>query len=198
MAKAAPLPTLKVLATSPALLSRIVLSCKLTEGLPARQSHSTLGLVEHPEGGYYRETYRAAGRLPGARGGDHPSGRTFSTAIYYLLRSGQVSRMHRLRSDELFHYYCGAPFVTHVLDPDGRLETLELGPDPERGQVLQARVPAGCWFGSEVPRPDSFALVGCTVAPGFEFADFEMGRRSGLLERYPDHREIIERLTAEE
>jgi len=153
-----------------------------------------LGLEEHPEGGCYRETYRAPGLLPGS-GDRHPTGRCFSTAIYYLLRSGEVSRLHRLRSDELFHFYRGSPLAVHVIHEDGRYEPRILGADPDRGQTLQAVVRAGCWFGATVDEADSFALVGCTVAPGFEFADFETADRAGLVELYPQHRALIERLT---
>jgi predicted cupin superfamily sugar epimerase len=154
-----------------------------------------LALAPHPEGGYYRETYRAEGALPVSEQADHPAGRSFSTAIYYLLRSDEVSRLHRLKSDELFHYYQGAAFVLHVLDPVCEYRAVSIGPDPDRGQTLQAVVRAGCWFGSTVETPDSFALVGCTVAPGFDFADFELADRARLLGQYPRQRKIIEQLT---
>lgn len=153
-----------------------------------------LGLAEHPEGGCYRETYRAPGRIPGQTE-THPAGRSFSTAIYYLLRSGEVSRFHRLRSDEVFHFYRGSALVNHVIDPTGRYSSVTVGADPDRGEVLQTVVPAGCWFGSTVGTPDSFALVGCTVAPGFDFGDFDLGDRKRLARSYPEHRAIIERLT---
>jgi predicted cupin superfamily sugar epimerase len=146
-----------------------------------------LGLVQHPEGGCYRETYRAESRVSG--------GRCHSTAIYYLLRSGEVSRLHRLRSDELFHFYRGSPLVVHVIHEDGRYEPLTLGADPDRGETLQAVVRAGCWFGATVEGEETFALVGCTVSPGFEFADLEMADRAGLVQRWPQHRKLIERLT---
>jgi predicted cupin superfamily sugar epimerase len=155
-----------------------------------------LALSGHPEGGHYRETYRSDGSVPaaGAAGG-HPAGRPFSTAIYYLLRSGEVSRLHRLRSDELFHHYRGSAFVLHVLGPDGSYRVVRVGDDPGRGETLQAVVRAGCWFGATVETPDSYSLVGCTVAPGFDFADFELADRARLLELYPRHRPIVERLT---
>jgi len=155
-----------------------------------------LELVGHPEGGYYRETYRASGSVPtSAAGRDHPAGRSFCTAIYYLLCSGQVSRLHRLRSDEVFHHYRGAAFALHVFDPSGHYREVPVGDEPERGQVLQAVVPAGSWFGATVPSPNTFSLVGCTVAPGFEFGDFELADRAGLLARYPSRRDLIELLT---
>ena len=155
-----------------------------------------LGLAPHPEGGRFRETYRAAGLIGPAEGGsDHPAGRPYSTAILYLLRSDETSRLHRLRSDEIFHHYRGSPLRLHRFAPDGEYRTILLGGEPERGGRLQAVVPAGHWFGAIVEAADSYALVGCTVAPGFDFADFELGERHRLLGLYPAQRAIIERLT---
>ena len=155
-----------------------------------------LGLSPHPEGGYFRQTYRA--ELTIAREA-LPAGftgaRAVSTAIYFLLEGTNFSAFHRLRSDEVWHFYAGEPLVVHVIDPEGKYSTILLGRDPEAGQVLQAVVRAGCWFASHVADWKSWALVGCTVAPGFEFEDFEMGRRGELVGRYPQHRELIERLT---
>lgn len=155
-----------------------------------------LGLTPHPEGGFYRETYRAAGRIPAeALGGGHAGPRSFSTAIFYLLRGGEVSVLHRLRSDELFHFYAGSPLEVHVIDPEGDYRRFLLGSDAERGENLQVCVTAGCWFGATVAAAGSFSLVGCTVAPGFDFEDFERAGRAELVARYPRHRELIERLT---
>ena len=152
----------------------------------ARSWIERLKLTAHPEGGYYRETYRSSAEA---------GGRACSTAIYYLLPSEEISTLHRLRSDELFHFYAGSPMSVHVLDPAGDYEQISLGHDPGGGAVFQATVPAGCWFGATVEQPNSFALVGCTVAPGFDFDDFEQARRAVLLEQYPQHRSLIERLT---
>jgi len=152
-----------------------------------------LGLQKHPEGGWYVETYRSSesvGRagLPARFGGD----RAMGTAIYFLLEAGQVSAWHRIRSDELCHFYAGDPLSVHWLDPAGGVaRQVTLGPDPEAGQTFQAVVPAGAWFGARVVPPGAYALVGCTVAPGFDFADFELGRRAELLARFPEHRELI-------
>ncbi len=145
------------------------------------------GLTEHPEGGYFRETYRAAGVIPG-------TGRNFSTAVYYLLASGQRSRLHRLKSDELWHFYLGGPLAVAQLFPDGRTETALLGPDAAAGQRLQHAVPAGCWFGAYPAEGTVYSLVGCTVAPGFDFADFELGDREGLLKAFPAAAELIRKL----
>jgi len=154
-----------------------------------------LNLVPHPEGGYYRETYRsefaiAREALPSQFAGPRP----VSTAIYFLLEGEDFSAFHRLRSDELWHFYAGSPITVHVIEPEGSHSELQLGRDPDAGEVLQAVAKAGRWFASEVRDATSFTLAGCTVAPGFDFADFELGKRSDLIKLYPQHRALIERL----
>ncbi|MGP0097632.1 MAG: cupin domain-containing protein [Terriglobales bacterium] len=158
-----------------------------------------LQLLPHPEGGYYRQTYKASvvinkDHLPPGFTGSRPA----STAIYFLLKEREFSAFHRLRSDELWHFYSGAALLVHVIQPDGRYSRIQLGGDPEAGQVLQAVVTAGCWFASEMAaaHDDAFALVGCTVSPGFDFDDFELADRRQVAARYPQHRELIERLAA--
>ncbi len=154
-----------------------------------------LGLIEHPEGGYFRETYRADITIPQAGlPTDFDGPRSCSTAIYFLVTHGRPSRLHRLRADEVWHFYDGDPLTLCLLHPDGRLEKVQLGRNPDAGQVLQAVVPAGCWFGSLMEQPGGFALVGCTVAPGFDFKDFELGRRSELRELFPEHRLLVDEL----
>ncbi|MHC4079964.1 MAG: cupin domain-containing protein [Planctomycetota bacterium] len=157
-----------------------------------------LELLPHPEGGFYRETYRAPGTiaaeaLPGRFGG----ARAYSTAIYFLLRGDQFSALHRLRCDELWHFYLGAPLELIEITGGGRLVVTRLGPALTAGEVPQAAVPAGHWFGARLAerRPDAFALVGCTVAPGFDFADFEMARRDDMLAAHPRHESLIRALT---
>ena len=157
-----------------------------------------LNLTRHPEGGWYRETYRcteAAPKkaLPERFGGE----RSFCTAIYFLLGKGDVSALHRIKSDEMWHFYSGTTLTVHMLTPAGEHGTIRLGSDCAAGETYQAVVPAGCWFGAEVSGDGSYALVGCTVAPGFDFADFEMGDRAALLQQYPEHGEMISRLTKE-
>jgi uncharacterized protein len=157
-----------------------------------------LGLEAHPEGGYYRQTYKsdlilAKESLPAKFSG----ARAASTAIYFLLQGEDFSAFHRLRSDEVWHFYVGATLVVHVIDEVGRYTEILLGSDPEAGEVLQAVVTAGCWFGSRVRDGNSFALVGCTVAPGFDFDDFEIGTREELVREYPQYRGVIEMLTRE-
>jgi predicted cupin superfamily sugar epimerase len=155
-----------------------------------------LRLLPHPEGGYYRETYRASEVLPAAALPPRYGGaRAVSTAIYFLLADDQRSALHRLRSDEAWHFYAGSALLLSVIHPDGRLERITLGPDFDEGEAFQAMVPAGTWFGAEVSVADSYALAGCTVAPGFDFLDFETADRATLLQLYPAHRTVIERLT---
>jgi predicted cupin superfamily sugar epimerase len=155
-----------------------------------------LGLERHPEGGYFRQTYKAdlvlaRESLPDEFGG----ARAASTAIYFLLEGENFSTFHRLRSDELWHFYFGEALVVHVMDQDGSHSEIVMGSDAEAGEVFQAVVKAGCWFASCVRDSRGFALVGCTVAPGFEFEDFEMAKREELVRKFPRHRELIERLT---
>src|ERR1700730_18636811 len=155
-----------------------------------------LGLIPHPEGGYYREIYRSAlsiahNALPAQFNGD----RSVSTAIYFLLDGENFSAFHRIRSDEMWHCYAEGPLLIDVIEEDGHHSEIQLGSNPEAGEVLQAVVKAGCWFASRVEDRKSFALVGCTVAPGFDFQDFELGKRAELTQSYPQHRELIEQLT---
>ncbi|TDB68942.1 cupin domain-containing protein [Arundinibacter roseus] len=156
-----------------------------------------LTMQAHPEGGYFAETYRAAElisaqALPSRFGG----ARSFGTAIYFLLEGHHVSALHRIQADELWHFYTGDPLEVFVIDPEtGELSIIRLGNDPEAGQVFQAVVPAGMWFGSKPMAGGSYSLVGCTVAPGFDFEDFELADRSDLLGRYPQHSALIEQLT---
>jgi predicted cupin superfamily sugar epimerase len=148
-----------------------------------------LDLVPHPEGGYYRETYRSAETITTAGGA-----RSLSTAIYFLL-GDHVSALRRIRSDEIWHFYAGSALTLFVIHRDGRLEQARLGPDAAAGERFQALVPAGSCYGAAVDDPASYALVGGTVAPGFDFADFELGERAALTREFPQHRALIERLT---
>jgi predicted cupin superfamily sugar epimerase len=155
-----------------------------------------LQLRRHPEGGYFRETYRSeevlpATGLPARFGGD----RAFSTAIYFLLDGEDFSALHRIKSDEMFHFYDGSSLTIHLIDPQGNYSTTLVGRNLQAGEAPQAVAKAGCLFGATVNDNRSYALVGCTVAPGFDFADFEMPGREELCRQYPQHRQVIERLT---
>lgn len=151
---------------------------------------AALDLQPHPEGGWYRETYRAA--LAVARGPDRCAA---STAIYYLLEHGDRSRLHRIPSDEVWHHYAGAGLTIHVFAADG-YTALRLGSDLAAGERPQHWVRAGDWFGATVDEPGGWALVGCTVAPGFEFADLEFAAGAELSAAHPAHADLVARLTS--
>ena len=161
----------------------------------ARYWIEALRLVPHPEGGYFRQTYKSDLVISRENLPEIPGPRAASTAIYFLLEGENFSAFHRLRSDEMWHFYAGSPLVVHVISPEGDYSTILLGNDAECGQVFQAVVRAGSWFASHVRDWKGWALVGCTVAPGFEFEDFEMGSREQLVREYPQHAHLITRLS---
>lgn len=150
-----------------------------------------LGMKAHPEGGYFVEVYRSSEKIPHAALPSRYSGdRAFCTSIYYLLEKGDFSTFHRIASDETLHFYAGDPLDVHILDNGGHTR-VSLGRQVDQDQHLQYTIRAGAWFAA-APAPDSaYSLIGCTVAPGFEFADFEMASRSALLTAYPDAAEVI-------
>jgi predicted cupin superfamily sugar epimerase len=155
-----------------------------------------LNLTPHPEGGYFRETYRSGETLPAhALPPRYGTDRTIATSIYFLLTADTFSAFHRLQSDELWHFHLGDPVTVHLLHPDHRLETHRIGPDLRAGHQLHLLFPAGCWFAAAVEPPGTHTLVGCTVAPGFDFADFELARRADLTAAFPAHADLIHRLT---
>lgn len=157
-----------------------------------------LGLSEHPEGGYFRETYRSSGTISQSHLPDRYTGdRAHQTAIYFLLKSGQISAFHRMESDELWFFHAGSTTTIYCLHENGEREDIRLGPEPDSGDSLQAVIPRGTWFGAEVMESDSYVLVSCTVSPGFEFDDFRLGGRTALQEQFPQHAELIGRLTIE-
>jgi len=165
----------------------------------AKELIAALGLQPHPiEGGFFRETYRSAGvipveSLPSAYASR--AGRSFGTAIYYLLTADTFSELHRLPTEEVFHYYLGGPVRMLQLASGGGAREVVLGPDIIAGQRPQVVVPAGVWQGSTVEPGFEFALLGATMAPGFDYADYEQGHRALLIELYPDHAERIRQLT---
>ncbi len=149
-------------------------------------------LEPHPEGGWYKETYKSkeailSNALPVRFSGD----RAFSTAIYFLLEAGNFSAFHRIKSDECWHFYTGDPLLVYVIMPDGKMEIIRLGSDFTNGELFQYVVPANCWFASRPAPKSSFSFVGCTVSPGFDFADFELASAAELSKIYPMHRGII-------
>jgi predicted cupin superfamily sugar epimerase len=140
------------------------------------------------EGGFYRETYRSRDRIP-------PGTKAVSTAIYYLLTSETFSAVHRLPTDEIFHFYLGSPVQMLQLWPDGQGQVITLGPDVLAGQTPQVVVPRGVWQGSFLVPGGTYALLGTTMAPGFDFTDYEAGNREQLSADYPAHVDLIRRLT---
>ena len=154
-----------------------------------------LNLLPHPEGGYYKETYRAAEIIPVDALSERFSGdKTFSTAIYFLLEKENFSAFHKIKSDECWHFYAGGALLIHIIHLNGSLQTVILGNDVANKETFQHVVPAGCWFASKPAGESAFSFVGCTVAPGFDFVDFEMGKMNELIKLYPQHEPIIKKL----
>lgn len=153
-----------------------------------------LELKKHPEGGYYREIYRSAEMFyvdaPQKR-----NRRNYSTSIYFLLQGKQISKFHRLKSDELWHFYDGSTVILYVIDVQGNLDHIKLGRNIENNEVFQTVIKKDSWFAAEVTDKNSFALIGCTVSPGFDFSDFEFANRQDLIETYPQLKDLIIKLT---
>ena len=155
-----------------------------------------LKLQKHPEGGYFNEIYRSgemfeASVLPERYMGD----RAFSTSIYFLLDGKDISTFHKLQSDEIWHFYDGSPVRIYIITPERALEERVLGYNLDNNETLQTVINKDSWFGAELVDKSSFCLVGCTVSPGFDFQDFEMGKRELLLKEYPEFSGTILRLT---
>lgn len=162
----------------------------------AEQIIQQFGLQPHPEGGWYRQTYKskemiAADALPERFRGD----RAFSTAIYFLLEKGNFSAFHKIKSDECWHFYAGDPLLIYVIQQNGDLDITTMGNDLKKSQQVQFVVPANCWFASRPAANSEFCFVGCTVSPGFEFADFELSDAKELTSLYPKHQMLINELS---
>lgn len=153
-----------------------------------------LGLQPHPEGGFYKETYRAEGLLK-PEGLLEAGVRNYCTAIYFLLVDNNFSAFHKITSDEVWHFYAGQTLELLEIDPDGILRHTLIGNNPQAGSIPQYVVKGGNWFASRVMGGQGFCLVGCTVSPGFDFVDFELAERSALIKQYPQHRDTITALT---
>ena len=155
-----------------------------------------LNLTPHPEGGFFRETYRSGGIIPAeALAPAFTSHRQFSTAIYFLLQEGDYSAFHRIKSDECWHFYAGGPLIVHMIDDHGAYDFVSIGSDLAKGERFQFVVPANTWFASEPASGTAFSLVGCTVSPGFDFQDFEMANGEKLATQFPAHSKLIHRLS---
>ena len=155
-----------------------------------------LKLQKHPEGGWFKEVYKSDEKILK----DHlhkrfAGDRHHSTSIYFLLSGNEFSAFHRIKSDELWHFYEGSAITVHMIDGKGRYSRALVGNDFDNGEAFQFVVPHGVWFASELSDKNSYALAGCTVSPGFDFEDFEMGEREEMARMFPEHKEIIERLT---
>lgn len=155
-----------------------------------------LGMLPHPEGGYYKETYKSEEVIPLEGLPDRFSGsRSMGTAIYFLLDGKNFSAFHRLKADEVWHFYDGSSLLIHQINSEGTYSKQALGKNIKGGDIPQAVVPAGTWFAAELVDTSSFALVGCTMAPGFDFEDFEMPSRVDMQAMFPQYMELIQQLT---
>jgi uncharacterized protein len=155
-----------------------------------------LKLYSHVEGGAFQEVYRSGLVLPkDVLTNAHNGERNSSTSIYFLLQYGEFSAFHRIASDEIWHFYDGCNLCIYEIDQAGNLKRHLLGKDIDNGASLQVMIPAGSWFGSRVEEEGGYALCGCTVSPGFDFADFELADQAQLSGQYPQHKDIIQELT---
>jgi len=153
-----------------------------------------LQLEKHPEGGYFREVYRS-GEMISIDAPKKNLKRNVSTSIYFLLEGSQISKFHRLKSDELWHFYDGDSIKVYILDEKGKLTETVLGKKMEDEEVFQTVIKNNNWFAAEVMNKRSFALIGCTVSPGFDFSDFELANREFLLDSFPIHKNLILKFT---
>ena len=151
-----------------------------------------LGLNPHPEGGYFKETYRST--QASELGHPYSGPRSHSTCIYFLLTSENFSAFHKIHQDEIWHFYQGSPIALHIISPEGKYQLVTIGNNIEKGEVPQFVVSGGFWFASEVSVAGSYSLAGCTVAPGFDFQDFEMAEKDTLQQICNEQIELINRL----
>jgi len=155
-----------------------------------------LNLIKHPEGGYYAEVFRSEKSISApALAETHSGSRSALTSIYFLLPPGECSKFHRLKSDEIWYYHAGSSLTIHQILPNGTYLRQLLGPDHSNGEAFQHVMVANSWFGATVNDTKVESLVGCAVAPGFQFDDFELADRIELLKVFPQHKEVIEQLT---
>ena len=153
-------------------------------------------LKPHPEGGYFKETYRSEGKInQNNLGSAYVGKRDYSTCIYFLLTSGNFSAFHKIKQDEIWHFYKGSPIKLHIISELGEYSNVVIGNDLNNEQTPQFVVSGGNWFAAEVVKNNDFSLVGCTVSPGFDFTDFELGSRKKLIFMFSQHQQIIYRLT---
>lgn len=155
-----------------------------------------LDLLPHPEGGFYKETYRSEGKITQACLSPNFSGdRNMATGIYFLIEKGNFSALHKIKSDETWHFYYGDALEVIEINEQGKLNITHIGSNILKGETFQYTVKANTWFGSRVSGNGSFSLVGCTVYPGFDFNDFELAKQQDLIQLFPQHQTIIKELT---
>lgn len=156
-----------------------------------------LELLSHPEGGYYKEVFRSNEKIEANNLPERYTGpRTFYTSIYFLLKKNQLSKFHKLKSDEIWYYHAGNPVKIHTIDNKGKYHEKILGTDIEKKQSMQVIFTEGTWFAAEViEQIYNYSLVGCMVAPGFEFEDFELADGNELVNLYPSHEDVIKNFT---
>ncbi len=158
--------------------------------LPSSHWIKKLRLTKHPEGGYYKETYKSSLMT------DKFDKRSIGTSIYYLLDHDDFSAFHRIDSDEIWHFYYGSNLTLFIINNiDGQLSTIVLGNNLENEENLEVIITKNCWFAAQVNEKDSYSLIGCTAIPSFEFKYFELGNRDKLLSLYPQNQEIIKKFT---
>ena len=157
---------------------------------------TTLDLKPHPEGGYFRETYRSEEFISKSNlSEDFQGSRNYSTSIYYLLESKDFSAFHKINQDEIWHFYSGNSIELHCISEEGKLTSVIIGKDITKGEVPQYIVPKHHWFAAKVVKSNTYALVGCTVSPGFDFKDFELASYHTLSKKYPKYESLIKEFT---
>lgn len=177
----------------------LLTSCSFKK--PKMNNHVTeiineLKLEPHPEGGFYKETYRSSNSIPQKiLGSEFTGDRNYCTAIYFLLTTDNFSAFHKIKQDEIWHYYSGNSLFVHIISPDGKYTKHTVGMNLANGETPQFMVPAGSWFASSVNGKSGYSLVGCTVSPGFNFDDFELAERKKLILKFPQHTNLITQYT---
>ena len=155
-----------------------------------------LGLKPHPEGGYFKETYRSEGTInKDSLDEAYNDKRNYSTCIYFLLTSDTFSAFHKIKQDEIWHFYDGSPIYLHIISETGEYSKHVIGRNFSKGEVPQLVVPGNAWFAATVANENDYSLVGCTVSPGFDFNDFVLPTRASLISQFPQHTAIISKLT---
>lgn len=153
-------------------------------------------LNPHPEGGYFRETYRSNGEIDkNSLPISYEGNRNYATCIYFLLTSDTFSAFHKIKQDEIWHFYDGSPIKLYIISDEGLYSEHVIGSNFSEGEVPQFVVPGNHWFAAETINKEDYSLVGCSVSPGFDFKDFELPTKKELVTKFPEHQHIIERLT---